>query len=151
MRFGRVRKRPIQTGIFRIGFFVDYFTHVPLWFQRVTTPVNSIYAACAGIKLLIHILFVYLLAAFISGSGSLLKVKVLATMAVLTVFFKLTGTTITWESLTKPPLTISFMPCLCCSCFSFISVLYADWLGKAGAFFSHKKGIALNYTPHLAL
>ncbi len=45
-----------------------YFQHFPLWLQNFTNPINSVYLSSAIAKLVIQLLFVYLLAFFTSGT-----------------------------------------------------------------------------------
>lgn len=48
----------------------EYFQNVPLWLQKFTNPVNSVYLVSAIAKLAIQLLFVYFMAFFISGSAN---------------------------------------------------------------------------------
>ena len=47
---------------------VCYFKSVPFALQRVTSPINSLYAACALFAVLVQALLLYVLGVYISGS-----------------------------------------------------------------------------------
>jgi len=69
----------------------DYFQNIPLWLQTFTNPINSVYLASAVVKLVIQLLFVYILAFFISGSASPAKKNFLITAVIIVPLFQAYG------------------------------------------------------------
>jgi len=69
--------------------FKTYFQHIPLLFQKFVSPIDSIYYSSATIKLLIQIMFIYLLSALISKSTFNLKLLIVAVL--LTPLFQTYG------------------------------------------------------------
>ena len=58
---------PNPNRFFGHWFLSVYMRHVPLILQAFASPINSVYLACAIIKTLIQVAFIYLLAGYISG------------------------------------------------------------------------------------
>jgi hypothetical protein len=52
-------------------FFREYFLFMPLFLQKFTDPISSVYLSGALIKILVHIMFIYFLAKFITGRGKI--------------------------------------------------------------------------------
>lgn len=69
----------------------EYFQNVPQFLQNFTTPINSVYLASAIAKLATQILFVYLLAFFISGSANPAKKKFLIVSVIIAPLFQVYG------------------------------------------------------------
>jgi len=72
-------------------FINKYFKNIPIIFQKIISPIESIYFSCAMIKILIHILMVYLLSALISREKSVFNIKLLTVAALLTPLFQAYG------------------------------------------------------------
>ncbi|MCF8243781.1 MAG: hypothetical protein K9J37_02305 [Saprospiraceae bacterium] len=68
-----------------------YFLHVPVWLQQFTSPVDSIYLACALAKVAIQLLLIALLAAFATASSKFRWQDWLLAAAVATPFFQTGG------------------------------------------------------------
>ncbi|MCC3151560.1 hypothetical protein Q3A66_02195 [Hymenobacter sp. BT770] len=64
-------------------FLYEYFRHVPLWLQQLLSPVDSLYVACALLKIAVHALVVYVLAVAISNSRHLLSRRFLLAAALV--------------------------------------------------------------------
>jgi hypothetical protein len=69
----------------------DYFQYFPLWLQKFTNPINSVYLASAVAKLVIQLLFVYLLAFFISGRANPAKKSFLIAAVIIAPLFQVYG------------------------------------------------------------
>ena len=63
---------PAPNRFFAHFFLFEYFHHVPRLLQSMLSPLDSVYAACALLKLAIHALLVYVLAVVISNSRNVL-------------------------------------------------------------------------------
>lgn len=68
-----------------------YFQYFPLWLQNFTSPVNSVYLASAIAKLVIQVLFVYILAFFISGSKNPARKNFLLAAVIIVPLFQAYG------------------------------------------------------------
>lgn len=84
-------KHPNPNRFFAHLFFRDYFQKVPLLLQKVVDPIESVYLSCAWIKLLIQVLFIYLLSAIISKSKSVFNLKFVLVALLLTPLFQAYG------------------------------------------------------------
>jgi hypothetical protein len=69
----------------------NYFQYFPLWLQNFTNPINSVYLASAIAKLVIQVLFIYILAFFISGSKNPAKKNFLITAVIIVPLFQAYG------------------------------------------------------------
>jgi hypothetical protein len=69
----------------------DYFQNIPLCLQNFTNPINSVYLTSAIAKLVIQLLFVYLLAFFISGSANPAKKNFLIAAVIIAPLFQAYG------------------------------------------------------------
>lgn len=69
----------------------EYFQNVPQFLQNFTTPINSVYLTSAIAKLATQILFVYLLALFISGSANPVKKNFLTAAVIIAPLFQAYG------------------------------------------------------------
>ncbi len=69
----------------------DYFQYFPLWLQNFTNPINSVYLASAVAKLAIQVLFVYLLAFFITRTANPTKKKFLIVAVIIVPLFQVYG------------------------------------------------------------
>ncbi|GAB3304096.1 hypothetical protein ACFQT0_25495 [Hymenobacter humi] len=58
---------PAPNRFFAHFFLFEYFRHVPLWLQHLLSPLDSLYAACALVKITAHALIVYALAVAVSN------------------------------------------------------------------------------------
>jgi hypothetical protein len=68
-----------------------YFRNVPLFLQRFTEPINSIYLSAAIIKIFIQSLILYLLAAYISGTVNVSRLEFLIAAVLVTPLFQTSG------------------------------------------------------------
>ncbi|MFW6310582.1 MAG: hypothetical protein ACOC1D_05700 [Prolixibacteraceae bacterium] len=84
MRTGEKHLNP--NRFFSHVFFSEYFQHVPHLLQKIVNPVSSVYLASAIIKIIIQILFIFILAGFISGSFTFNKTFVLIALLVTPLF-----------------------------------------------------------------
>jgi hypothetical protein len=69
----------------------NYFKNVPVFLQRFTGPIDSVYLSSAIIKILTQALIIYLLAFYISNSGSVFNKKFLLAAVLVTPFFQAAG------------------------------------------------------------
>jgi hypothetical protein len=69
----------------------EYFQNVPQLLQNFTNPINSVYLASAVAKLAVQILFVYLLAFFISGNANPAKKNFLIAAVIIAPLFQAYG------------------------------------------------------------
>ena len=72
-------------------FFKEYMEHVPIWLQRFTSPITSVYLSCALLKIFIHVLVIFILSALISGTKNLLDKRFLVCAALLVPFIQANG------------------------------------------------------------
>ncbi len=68
-----------------------YFQYFPLWLQNFTNPINSVYLASAVAKLAIQVLFIYVLAFFISGSKNPARKNFLIAAVIIAPLFQAYG------------------------------------------------------------
>lgn len=68
-----------------------YFKNVPMWLQHFTSPLNSLYAACAIAKTLIQCALIYLLSVYISGKTKINSMKLLIAATIITPLFHVSG------------------------------------------------------------
>jgi hypothetical protein len=68
-----------------------YFRHVPLFLQRFTEPIDSIYLSVAIIKIFIQILIIYLLAVYISDAVNIFRLEFLLAAIIITPLFQTSG------------------------------------------------------------
>ncbi|GGF17074.1 hypothetical protein [Hymenobacter cavernae] len=69
----------------------EYFKTVPLLLQRWHSPIDSIYQACAWLKLAVQVLLIYLLGAYISGSSRILNKRFVLAVALVVPLFQTAG------------------------------------------------------------
>ncbi|HET6556265.1 MAG TPA: hypothetical protein VFG54_03060 [Prolixibacteraceae bacterium] len=72
-------------------FFKGYMENVPLWLQSITDPITSVYLACALLKIFIHLLVLFILAALISGTKKLWDKNFLLSAALIVPFIQANG------------------------------------------------------------
>lgn len=68
-----------------------YFQHVPLWLQNFVNPINSVYLASAIAKILVQLLFIYIVAFFITGTGNPARKKFLIAAGIVIPLFQVYG------------------------------------------------------------
>lgn len=71
--------------------FKYYFRTAPHVFQVFTTPVNSIYLACAFMKLMVHMMILFFLASVITGYKTVHSTDFLGVSVLLTSLFQTYG------------------------------------------------------------
>ncbi|MBO3269554.1 hypothetical protein [Hymenobacter defluvii] len=69
----------------------QYFRHVPGWLQHFLAPIQSVYVAIALLKLLTHLLLLYLLAVYATGASKLNHRGLWLVMALLLPLFQTAG------------------------------------------------------------
>lgn len=69
----------------------EYFRRVPLLLQGALSPLDSVYAACALLKLAVHALLVYVLAVAVSNSRNVLGRKFLLAAVLITPLLQAEG------------------------------------------------------------
>lgn len=85
------QRHPNPNRFFAHLFFRDYFQNIPLLFQNIINPIDSVYAASASIKLVLQLLITYLLSAVISNSKSVFNLKFILVAVLLTPLFQSYG------------------------------------------------------------
>ncbi|SMB96094.1 hypothetical protein SAMN00120144_0534 [Hymenobacter roseosalivarius DSM 11622] len=70
---------------------VGYFKSVPLWLQRFTNPISSVYMACALFKTAVQALLLYLLAVYCTGAQRLTDRRLWLPAALLVPLFQTAG------------------------------------------------------------
>ncbi|OUJ74783.1 hypothetical protein BXP70_08485 [Hymenobacter crusticola] len=69
----------------------SYFKNVPLLLQRWFSPIDSVYQACAWLKIVVQVLLVYLLGVYISGHKNVLNKSFLAAVILIVPIFQTAG------------------------------------------------------------
>ena len=69
----------------------SYFDAAPLFLQKFTDPVNSIYLSCALVKIVIQIFLIFLLAMAVSGTWNVFSLDFLIAATLVTPFFQTNG------------------------------------------------------------
>ncbi|HLO91448.1 MAG TPA: hypothetical protein VK172_09825 [Lentimicrobium sp.] len=69
----------------------EYFLNIPLFLQRYTDPVNSVYLACAIFKIFIQLLLIYLISVAASGTFNILRMDFIISSVLITSFFQTNG------------------------------------------------------------
>ncbi len=72
-------------------FTSEYFRKVPLLLQKIVSPIDSVYLACALIKMFIQFFLIALLSIFITGKSKLTDKHFLVVAALLTPLFQVSG------------------------------------------------------------
>lgn len=72
-------------------FLAEYFQHVPFWLQKITNPINSVYLASAIIKIIVQIVYIWLIAAYISGKSNWLNKNFLISATLIAPLFQVYG------------------------------------------------------------
>lgn len=69
----------------------EYFRTMPFLFQKVMSPISSIYFSAAVFKLITQILIIFLLSAIVSGNFKLTDDRFVLSAALFTIFFQTGG------------------------------------------------------------
>jgi len=72
-------------------FLKEYMGNVPLWLQSFTNPITSVYLACALLKISIHLLVLFILAALISSTKIIWDKKFLISAALIAPLIQANG------------------------------------------------------------
>ncbi len=88
--FVKQRVYAAPNRFFAHGMMYVYFRTVPFWLQSVTTPIDSIYLACALAKTFVQLFILFLLAMYVCCK-ELKKENILLVMLLLTPLFQTTG------------------------------------------------------------
>lgn len=86
---GNERANP--NRFFAQFFFTKYFQKVPFWLQNFVSPISSVYLASALMKLLIQLLFIFILASLMSGKKNPLHIDFLKCAIIITPLFQVYG------------------------------------------------------------
>jgi hypothetical protein len=71
--------------------FMEYFRHMPIWLQKFSNPISSVYLSAAFIKIVIQILFILMIAGFVSKTGKIFSEKFLLSAILITPLFQSYG------------------------------------------------------------
>jgi len=82
---------PNPNRFFSHWLFYQYFQYAPLALQTFLSPIDSIYAASALIKILTHLLFVAVLAMMVSGRTKISSFNFLLGAVLISPFFQTNG------------------------------------------------------------
>jgi hypothetical protein len=82
---------PNPNRFFGHWFLSVYMRHVPLILQAFASPINSVYLACAIIKTLIQVAFIYLLAGYISGKWNVYNRQFILAAILITPLLQASG------------------------------------------------------------
>lgn len=69
----------------------EYFLNVPLYLQKYTDPIDSVYLASAISKILIQLLLVFLIAVASSGTFNILRMDFMVSAVISSCFFQTNG------------------------------------------------------------
>jgi len=72
-------------------FLFKYFRNFPIWLQSVVEPITSVYLSCAIVKIVVQLLFVYILSSIITGQKSLLNKDLLLGAILIEPLFQVYG------------------------------------------------------------
>lgn len=82
---------PNPNRFFSHWMFYKYFNQVPIVLQKVFTPIQSVYISCAIAKTIFHLIIIFLLAIYATGTTNMLKLKYIATIFLITPLFQTNG------------------------------------------------------------
>lgn len=94
--------------------FHNYFNQVPLLFQNIVKPIDSVYLACALAKTGIQILLITLLAFFITGRRKILSKDFILAALLIVPLFQTNGYR-TYMGIIDPSVTYTFFYALPCA------------------------------------
>lgn len=72
-------------------FFKEYMRKVPIFLQKLTDPITSVYLSCALMKIMIHFLVIYILSSLISGTKNILDLKFLISATLIVPLIQANG------------------------------------------------------------
>ena len=72
-------------------FFKEYMQKVPIFPQRLTDPITSVYLSCGLMKITIHFLVIFILSTLISGTKNILDRKFLISAALIVPLIQANG------------------------------------------------------------
>ena len=84
-------KYPTPNRFFAHWTASTYFMNMPLFLQKFTNPVSSVYLSTAIAKIIIQILIIYMLAVYISNTRSIFKLDFLIPAILITPLFQAWG------------------------------------------------------------
>ena len=82
---------PNPNRFFSHWIFFPYFNSVPGLLQKIVSPIDSVYLACAIAKTIIQLGLLYLLASLISKTKNIFKFELLLAVVLITPFFQTNG------------------------------------------------------------
>ncbi|MDP3914875.1 MAG: hypothetical protein Q8R96_14175 [Bacteroidota bacterium] len=72
-------------------FFKEYMQKVPIFLQKLTDPVSSVYFSCALLKIITHLLVIFIISSLISGTKYIFDRKFLISAALITPLIQANG------------------------------------------------------------
>lgn len=72
-------------------FFMEYMQKVPIFLQKLTDPISSVYFSCALLKIMTHLLVIFIISSLISGTSYILDKKFLICAALITPLIQANG------------------------------------------------------------
>lgn len=82
---------PNPNRFFSHWIFKEYFNIVPIWLQKYTNPIDSVYLTCAIAKITIQFLIIFFLSIAITGKKNIFKLELIVAMILITPFFQTNG------------------------------------------------------------
>ena len=117
-------------------FFKEYMRKVPIFLQKLTDPITSVYLSCALLKIMIHFLLIFILSSLISGTKNMLDKKFLISAALIIPLIQANGY---WEhtGISDHSITYTFFYALPVGLLMFFlmtlyQVVYLDEVQKTG-------------------
>lgn len=71
--------------------FKEYFNSIPLWLQKFTTPIDSVYLSCAIAKTIIQFFIIFFIAMAITGTKNIFRLNFIVAMVLIAPFFQTNG------------------------------------------------------------
>ncbi|MEN8115515.1 MAG: hypothetical protein ABFS16_00965 [Bacteroidota bacterium] len=72
-------------------FYAEYMQKIPIYLQKITGSISSVYLSCALAKIIVQVIFIFLLASFISGESNIFKRKFLLSAILIAPLFQAYG------------------------------------------------------------
>lgn len=69
----------------------EYMLAVPFWLQNITDPISSVYLSCALLKTFVHVLFLFIISALISGTIRIFSKSFLLAALLVSPFIQANG------------------------------------------------------------
>ena len=98
---------PNPNRFFAHWIYSRYFLNIPLFLQKITTPINSIYLSGAIAKTLIQIGIILIIGIFICGPKNIFSADMLLSASLITPLFQTNGY-VRYMGLIDPSITYTF-------------------------------------------